>query len=408
MKKKKKKIIKKNLKQAQKRSAKKLKNTRKRKVIRKKLKTKKSKKNRFKKKPSHNKKNSRKIQKIKKFKKSNQKTRAIISSFLKFNDKIKSLIIFNFDLDKSLQNFFNNISNKVSNIKKVILEEREKQKYLKLKLIEKEKKEAQKKIKENAEFALRAKKNELKEEQKLERARKIDLQKFIRLEQAELRKERAEKQRKFLEQIKLEKKIDQFRKREDLEIKNIEKFVLNQERESYEEVQHRIDKIKEKYKALREQKINETIRERVANLGITIEDTDNKATLLEKERIYNEERQKIEYALESFFRSAHSLCFQLNKRYIPKYLSIIRCIDKRFETGEVYIKWDDTSEDEWLILIYIKNNSPDEGIVIEDKTNPEKNMTYEFQPNEIFKASDIMVDALTKLLDVERNKRKIN
>ena len=277
-----------------------------------------------------------------------------------------------------------------------------------MKLIEKEKKEAQKKIKENAEFALRAKKNELKEEQKLERARKIDLQKFIRLEQAELRKERAEKQRKFLEQIKLEKKIDQFRKREDLEIKNIEKFVLNQERESYEEVQHRIDKIKEKYKALREQKINETIRERVANLGITIEDTDNKATLLEKERIYNEERQKIEYALESFFRSAHSLCFQLNKRYIPKYLSIIRCIDKRFETGEVYIKWDETSEDEWLILIYIKNNSPDEGIVIEDKTNPEKNMTYEFQPNEIFKASDIMVDALTKLLDVERNKRKIN
>ena len=35
-------------------------------------------------------------------------------------------------------------------------------------------------------------------------------------------------------------------------------------------------------------------------------------------------------------------------------------------------------------------------------------MTYEFQPNEIFKASDIMVDALTKLLDRERNKRKVN
>ena len=183
---------------------------------------------------------------------------------------------------------------------------------------------------------------------------------------------------------------------------------LVEERESYEEVQQRIDKIKEKYKALREQKINETIRERVANLGITIEETDDKATLLEKERIYSEERQKIEYALESFYRSAHSLCFQLNKRYIPKYLSIIRCVDKRFETGEIYIKWDESFEDEWLILIYIKNNSPDEGIVIEDKTDPEKNITYEFQPNEIFKASDIMVDALTKLLDVERNKRKIN
>ncbi len=274
--------------------------------------------------------------------------------------------------------------------------------------MENEDKDARKKLIQEREIALKAKKNQLKDEQKLERKRKLDLQNFIRLEQAELRKERAEKQRDFLEQIKLEKKIDQFRKREELEIKSLEKYVLSQQRESYEEVQQRIDKIKEKYKALREQKINEAIRERVTSLGITIEDTDDKATLLEKERIYNEERQKIEYALESFYRSAHSLCFQLNKKYIPKYLSIIRCIDKRFETGEIYIKWDDSAEDEWLILIYIKNNSPDEGIIIEDKSNPEKNMTYEFQPNEIFKASDVMVDALTKLLDSERNKRKVN
>ena len=274
--------------------------------------------------------------------------------------------------------------------------------------MENEKKEAQRKFIREGEIALQEKKIELKEEQKLEKERKLELQKFIRLEQAELRKERAEKQRNFLEQIKLEKKIDQFRKREALEIKSLEKYVLSQQRESYEEVQQRIDKIKEKYKSLREQKINEAIRERVASLGITVEETDDKATLLEKERIYNEERQKIEYALESFYRSAHSLCFQLNKKYIPKYLSIIRCIDKRFETGEIYIKWDDSIEEDWLILIYIKNNSPDEGIIIEDKSNPEKHMTYEFQSNEIFKASDVMVDALTKLLDNERNKRKVN
>ena len=53
-------------------------------------------------------------------------------------------------------------------------------------------------------------------------------------------------------------------------------------------------------------------------------------------------------------------------------MSILRCIDRRFETGEVFIKWDESLDEEWLILIYIKNNSPDEGIVIEDKTNPEK------------------------------------
>jgi hypothetical protein len=53
-------------------------------------------------------------------------------------------------------------------------------------------------------------------------------------------------------------------------------------------------------------------------------------------------------------------------------MSIFRCIDKRFETGEIFVKWDESPDDEWLLLIYIKDNSPDEGIVIEDKTNPEK------------------------------------
>ena len=407
MKKKKKNSLKKKSKKSRKHSIQKLKNKRK-KLVYKKFKFKKKKKRVVKKSKRKVKNNIKKTTKIKFARKSNLKTRVIISSFLKLNDKLKSLVIFNFNLDQTLQNFFNGISNKVLGIKKIIIEEREKQKLLKIKQMENEDKDARKKLIQEREIALKAKKNQLKDEQKLERKRKLDLQNFIRLEQAELRKERAEKQRNFLEQIKLEKKIDQFRKREELEIKSLEKYVLSQQRESYEEVQQRIDKIKEKYKALREQKINEAIRERVASLGIAIEDTDDKATLLEKERIYNEERQKIEYALESFYRSAHSLCFQLNKKYIPKYLSIIRCIDKRFETGEIYIKWDDSTEEDWLILIYIKNNSPDEGIIIEDKTNPEKNMTYEFQPNEIFKASDVMVDALTTLLDNERNKRKIS
>ena len=33
-------------------------------------------------------------------------------------------------------------------------------------------------------------------------------------------------------------------------------------------------------------------------------------------------------------------------------------------------------------------------------------MSHEFKSNEIFKASDLMVDSLTKLLDRERNKKK--
>ena len=259
-----------------------------------------------------------------------------------------------------------------------------------------------KKIKLEKELAKKEKEKELRERVTFERSRKKELQRFIRLEQAEVRKEQADKQRKFLEQIRLEKKIEQFRKREELEIKNLEKFVLSQERESYVGVQERIDKIKQKYQALRDQKI----RERVEQLGIKVEDGEDRSALLEKERLYNLERQKIEFALESFYRSAHSLCFQLNKRYIPKYLNILRLIDRRFETGEIFIKWDEAADEDWLILIYIKNNSPTEGIVIEDKTNPEKNSSHEFQTNEIFRASDFMVDALTNLLDTERKKRK--
>ncbi len=340
--------------------------------------------------------------------KKTQKTRVVVSRILSLSDKLRSMLRFNLNLDKSLQKFFQGISNRVSNIKKVIQEEREKQKKVKIQAMHREKIEAQKRFQQQEELTIKAKALELREEEKLGRERKIELQKFIRLEQAELRKEQAEKQRKFLEQIALEKKIDQFRKREALEIKNLEKYVLSQQRESYKEVQHRIDRIKEKYRSLREQKVNEAIRERVTQLGIKIEDTDNKETLLEKERVYNQEREKIEYALESFYRSAHSLCFQINKRYIPKYLSIMRVVDRRFETGEIFIKWDDTAEDDWLILIYIKDNSPDEGIIIEDKSNPEKHNSYEFKPKEIFKASDLMVDSLTKLLDRERNKKKVS
>ena len=349
-------------------------------------------------------KNNKKAKVVKRIKKSDKNTRILVKNFLEINEKFKKLFRFNFNLDQSLVNFFQGISNKISNIKKVIQEEKEKQKQLKIQTIEKEKIENQKRIKFDKENEFKVKTQELKEEIKLERERKKELQKFVRLEQAEVRKEQAEKQRKFLEQIKLEKKIEQFRKREALEIKNLEKFVLSQERESYESVQERIDKIKEKYQKLRDQKI----ADRVKALGIEVQEGDDRTALLEKERVYNLERQKIEFALESFYRSAHSLCFQINKRYIPKYLSIMRVIDRRFETGEIFIKWDDAPDEEWLILIYIKNNSPDEGIIIEDKTNPEKNTSHEYQSNEIFKASDMMVDALTKLLDNERNKRKAN
>ena len=128
-----------------------------------------------------------------------------------------------------------------------------------------------------------------------------------------------------------------------------------------------------------------------------------------KKRDYNLERQKIENALESFYRSANSLVFQLNKRHLTRHMSIFRCIDRRFETGEIFIKWDDTSDDEWLILIYIKDNSPDKGIIIEDKTNPEKNYSHEFKPRvKYLKPQTQWSTLLTQLLSRERSKNSKN
>ena len=338
--------------------------------------------------------------------KKTQKTRAVVSGILGLSDKIKSMLRFNFNLDKSLQNFFQGISNRVSNIKKIIQEERAKQKQKKIKEMEREKIEAKKRFIQQEEITLKAKTLELKEEKELSRQLSIDLKRFIREDQAELRRDRAEKQRKFLEQIQLEKKIESFVRREEKEVQALSKYVLSQQRESYEEVKLRIDKIKEKYKALRQQKVEEAIRERLIQFGVEVKDSDTKEILLEKERVYNEEREKVEYALESFYRASHSLCFMISKRYLNKHLPIMRCIDKRIEESAIYIKWDDTPEDEWLICIYLKDDTPTEGIVIEDKTDPEKNISKEFQRDQIFNASDFMVDSLTALLERERNKRK--
>jgi len=360
----------------------------------------------FKKKRKKIKSRKKKVIPFRTSRKKTQKTRAVVSGILSLSDKIKSMLRFNFNLDKSLQNFFQGISNRVSNIKKIIQEERVKQKQKKIKEMEREKIEAKKRFMQQEEIALKAKALELKEEKELSRQLSIDLKRFLREDQAELRRERAEKQRKFLEQIQLEKKIESFVRREEKEVQALSKYVLNQQRESYEEVKLRIDKIKEKYKALRQQKVEEAIRERLTQFGVEVKDSDTKEILLEKERVYNEEREKVEYALESFYRASHSLCFMISKRYLSKHLPIMRCIDKRIEESSIYIKWDDTPENEWLICIYLKDDSPTQGIVIEDKTDPEKNISKEFKRDQIFDASDFMVDSLTALLDRERNKRK--
>ena len=262
-------------------------------------------------------------------------------------------------IDNFLQKFFQKVSDTISKYEILKDEQKRIRKLNELERIENEKIERLNKIKTEKELKIKLKEQMLKDEIRLEKERAKDIKIFLRKEQAIIRKEQAERQKRFLQEIKLEKQIEKFR-----------------------------------------------IRERVEALGVEIQDGDSREILLEKEKQYNLDRQKIELALESFYRSANSLVFQLNKRYITRQMSIFRCIDKRFENGEIFIKWDESEDEEWLILIYIKDNSPNQGIVIEDKTNPEKNISNEFQPNEIFKASDMMVDSLTQLISRIRSKKQ--
>ena len=329
-------------------------------------------------------------------------TQSLTSKFVRFQLSLKPKfeLKINFSLEKYIQRFFDKISETISDYK--VLKQEEKRR-MELEKIEKERLDRinldrQKKLEEIEKTKLKEK--TLKEEARLEKQRNKDIKLFLRKEQAILRIEQAEKQKQFLKQLQLERQIEKFRIREIKELENLEKIALKEKREDYQGLQERIDKLKEKYRIIRDQKI----RERVEALGVTLQGDEDRETLLKKEKEYNLERQKVEFALESFFRSASSLVFQLNKRHITREMSIFRCIDRRFETGEVFIKWDESDDDEWLILIYIKDNSPEKGIVIEDKTNPEKNISHEFRNVDIFKASDTMVDSLTQLIARKRAK----
>ena len=365
-----------------------------------KIKKKKSKKRKFKKKKILLK--SKKKIKTKKFQ-SKYTSKSIILQIVRLQEKLKPnfKFKFKFSLEKTIQSFFQKISDKIEEYKFIQAEEKRRRQLQEIKVMQKEKVAAEKEFQLRKKIKLQEKKKELQEEARLEKERTKDIKLFLRKEQAIIRKEQAEKQRKFLEELKIEKQIDKFRIREIKELENLEKISLKEKREDYAGLQERINKLKEKYRIIRDQKI----RERIESLGVQVEESDDREILLQKEREYLLERQKIENCLESFYRSASSLVFQLNKRHITRHMSIFRCIDKRFESGEIFIKWDESQDDEWLILIYIKDNSPNQGIIIEDKTNPEKNISNEFQSNEIFKASDIMVDSLTQLIARMRSKK---
>ena len=102
----------------------------------------------------------------------------------------------------------------------------------------------------------------------------------------------------FLQQLKLDKQIEKFRVREVKELEKLEKISLREKREDYAGLQQRIEKLKEKYRIIRDQKI----RERVEALGVKIQGDEDRETLLQKEKEYTLARQKIRVCSRKFLQ----------------------------------------------------------------------------------------------------------
>ena len=242
-------------------------------------------------------------------------------------------------------------------------------------------------------------KKEIKEEKLLARKRAVELKSFIREEQKIIREKEKEKQVKFLEEVKLEKSLEKFRAREIEEIKAIEKYSLNIEKEDYKAFQDRIDQVREKYKALR----NERLRKRVEELGVTLSDQATVEEIRAKEKAYLAQRELIETSLYSFTRSATSLVYQINKKYLPKNADLLRVINLVYEQSEIIIREDQEQNENFLILIYVKDQDAKKEIIVEDKI---KNETREYNRNAIFKFGDDLTDSLILYLERMRENFK--
>jgi hypothetical protein len=291
----------------------------------------------------------------------------------------------------------------VSPIVDGIRDYQKKRQLLKSRKIKEEEKRRQKEIKVQSDLRKELLKKEIKEEKAVAKTRAIELKNFLREEQKLIREKEKTKQEKFLEEVRLEKTLEKFRKRELSEIQAIEKYTLSIEKEDFKAFQQRIDQVKEKYKALR----NERLRKRVEELGVTLSDQATVEEVRQKEKEYIQRRELIETSLESFVRSATSLIYQINKRYLPRNADLLRVINLVYEQSEIIIREDQEQNENFLMLIYVKDQDVNNNlIIVEDKTNSEKHETREYNRSQIFKFGDDLADSMVKYLEGIRERSK--
>ena len=294
------------------------------------------------------------------------------------------------------------------------------------KKVEKKRKKSFRKIKKRKIFKRLKKKNQKKKKKK-------KLKKLIRptfREKIQLRFEEYIKKLKirfyiFLEKlkikktkkdiIKLEKLIKKEQKFAERKIRNRDQFRLQLVKDIKKEERQKIYRLKDHLWNLGDRFANIRARykeyrlnirnKQLAELEIRRQNREEARIILEAEKAENALKQKLVERLERFSRNMKSIVFQINKRYITKKRPPLRFVDNITESGECLIKNDDAPTDkDYLILLYVEGedvsqriNNP---ICLDDKTDI--GYPKNFQPKNIFDASDYIIDRLAVMFDKER------
>ena len=242
--------------------------------------------------------------------------------------------------------------------------------------------------------------------------RKLKIKFYIFLEKLKIKKTKKDI-------IKLEKLIKKEQKFAEQKIRSRDQFRLQLVKDIKKEERQKIYRLKDHLWSLGDRFANIRARykeyrlnirnKQLAELEIRRQNREEARIILEAEKAENALKQKLVERLERFSRNMKSIVFQINKRYITKKRPPLRFVDNITESGECLIKNDDAPTDkDYLILLYVEGedvsqrlNNP---ICLDDKTDV--GYPKNFQPKNIFDASDYIIDRLAVMFDKERKLKK--
>lgn len=213
--------------------------------------------------------------------------------------------------------------------------------------------------------------------------------------------------------LKQEKKFTEKKERDRKKFRlQLIKDIKLEERKKIYQLKDHLWKVGDRFAVIRQkyQEYRQKIREKqLEELDVRRKSREEARAILEAEKAENALKQQLVERLERFSRNMKSIVFQINKRYITKKRSPLRFIDNISESGECLIRNDDTPTDkDYLILLYVEGEDITQRlknpICLDDKTDIGN--AKNFQPRDIFEASDYIIDRLAVMFDKERKLKK--